>query len=118
MAKKSFKENPALTSISQALAKQEAPGRGAAPLTGPVSMDAHPGRHAPAGTLTHADKEAEVSLSAQDLFAGSARESKSRRLQLLLRPSTHGGLTRLAKQYQTSVNDIINRILEEFLKRN
>ena len=45
-------------------------------------------------------------------------ESKSKRLQLLLRPSTHEGLVRLSKQYRTSVNDVINQILEDFLRRS
>lgn len=56
--------------------------------------------------------------TASEMFAGAARESKSKRLQLLLRPSTHDGIARLARTYQTSVNDIINQVLEDYLKRN
>lgn len=45
------------------------------------------------------------------------RESKSRRLQLLIKPSTYAGISQLADNNDTSVNDIINTILEEYLRR-
>jgi len=43
------------------------------------------------------------------------QETKSRRLQLLLKPSTYGGLEQLAKSHSTSVNNVINLILEKYL---
>lgn len=191
MAKKSFKENPALSFISQALAEaaqampadisdealvaEGAQGFEAEAIEGArfdeqistqadvyddthtythidTSTDIHADAYTDADTSTEADmsmqKQTEVeaafasaeSLStpkgtrakaapksgsrtaaaptAQEMFAGTSKESKSKRLQLLLRPSTHEGLSQLAKEYQTSVNDIVNQVLEEFLKRN
>lgn len=40
-------------------------------------------------------------------------ETKSRRLQLLIKPSLHEKLKRRAQREGTSVNDIVNTILEE-----
>lgn len=43
-------------------------------------------------------------------------ENKSRRLQLLVKPSTVEKLKARAKQDGTSVNDIVNTILEDALR--
>lgn len=43
-------------------------------------------------------------------------ENKSRRLQLLAKPSTVEKLRARAKRENTSVNDIVNTILEEALR--
>lgn len=43
-------------------------------------------------------------------------ETKSKRLNLLLKPSTFEGITAIAKARGTSVNDYINIILEQTIK--
>lgn len=42
-------------------------------------------------------------------------ETKSKRLQLLIQPSLHEKLKKRASQESTSVNDLINTILQEAL---
>lgn len=44
------------------------------------------------------------------------RESKTKRLQLLIRPTTDTALQRIAAERGTSKNDLINQALEEFIK--
>lgn len=143
MAKKSFKENPALSFITQAIA-ENAPAEA---RTEPTDTDNHThtstyddvsvfeSMHTDTYTVTdtNADvdtdryapepapeavpkKKPPVKRRPADAPALMERgESKSKRLQLLLRPSTHDGIARLAKQYNTSVNDIINQVLENYL---
>jgi predicted HicB family RNase H-like nuclease len=43
------------------------------------------------------------------------REAKSVRMQLLVRPRTKEALTSIAKEAGISVNELINRILENFI---
>lgn len=43
-------------------------------------------------------------------------ESKSKRLQLLVKPSTHEKLKNLAKAEDLSINEIANRAIENYLK--
>ena len=43
------------------------------------------------------------------------REAKSERLQLLVRPTTKDALTEIAKEAGISVNELVNRILENFI---
>jgi hypothetical protein len=43
-------------------------------------------------------------------------EIKSRRVQLLLRPSTYEAIAALARTNNASVNDAINTILENFVR--
>lgn len=45
-------------------------------------------------------------------------ELKSRRLQLLIRPSIHAALKAEAKQKRTSVNDLINTILQAHVEED
>ena len=44
------------------------------------------------------------------------RETKSRRLQLLIRPSTYKALSKEARKKRKSVNEIANRIFEEYFE--
>lgn len=44
-------------------------------------------------------------------------ENKTARLELLLKPSTKAGLKAAAKAEGRSVNDIVNRICEDYLNR-
>ena len=43
------------------------------------------------------------------------REAKSERLQLLVRPTTKEAITEIAKEAGISVNELVNRILENFI---
>lgn len=45
-------------------------------------------------------------------------ENKTARLELLLRPSTKEGLKAAAKAEGRTVNDLVNRVLEAYLKGN
>lgn len=46
-----------------------------------------------------------------------AKEYKTERLQLLIRPTTRKGLKMAAEQEEISVNELINNILDEFIER-
>ena len=43
------------------------------------------------------------------------RESKSERMQVLIRPTTKDALAVIAKEAEISVNELVNRILEQFI---
>lgn len=45
------------------------------------------------------------------------RESKTRRMQILVRPSLRDGVAKAAEEIGISVNDLMNRIMEEYLER-
>ena len=107
--KKSFKSdmptmdelNPALQFITPPTAQsgeqhQEAEKKPAAP---------HPERQPESHTATHRAQRA----------TGTA-ETKSRRVQLLIKPSIYDGIKEHASRNGQSVNDIINFILQEFLE--
>lgn len=127
MAKKSFKENPALSFISQALAENSAPGHLSSIPTDAyddidTSIDVYDDMHTGTSISSSAKQPATVkkrSVPQPDPFPLRQKdESKSRRLQLLIRPSTHEGISTLAKTHHTSVNDVINQILEEYIRRS
>lgn len=44
------------------------------------------------------------------------REAKTERLQLLVRPSVHEKLKRIAAEQGTSKNEIINKLIEDYLQ--
>ena len=44
------------------------------------------------------------------------RESKSKRFNLLIRPSTFESIAKIAWVEESSINDLINHVLEEFVK--
>lgn len=46
------------------------------------------------------------------------KETKSVRLQLLVRPGTKDAIKDLAEQQGLSMNDLVNTILEEYLERS
>ena len=46
-----------------------------------------------------------------------AKECKTERMQLLIRPSTKKGLKVAAEQDGISVNELVNNILDEFIER-
>lgn len=47
-----------------------------------------------------------------------AKETKSERIQLMVRPSTKKVLKELAFDRRLSLNDLINQILEEYIERS
>ena len=44
-------------------------------------------------------------------------ETKSERIQLLVRPNTKAAITAIAADAELSVNELINRILEDFINK-
>lgn len=67
-------------------------------------------------THTYIDTHAEVPL--RPLPAMPRGERKTRRLNLLVRPSMFDKLSAIAARMDSSVNDLINNILEDFTVRN
>ena len=65
-----------------------------------------------AHTDTHADMYTDTYTHTQH-----KRENKSRRLQLLIKPSTHNAISEIAQLNDTSINDTINTILENYLRK-
>lgn len=59
------------------------------------------------------------SAAAQDLPIGYkiAKESKTRRLQLLIRPSVYTALKQLSEERGISFNELVNRVFEEYLEK-
>ena len=51
------------------------------------------------------------------IFNTPERETKSRRVQLLIKPTVYDGIKEMAAGAGASVNAYINAILEDFLKR-
>lgn len=45
-------------------------------------------------------------------------ERKTRRLNLLVRPTMYGKLSAIAARMDSSVNDLVNNVLEDFTSRN
>lgn len=45
------------------------------------------------------------------------RESKTERLQILIRPAAHAALKRIAKAEGVSKNEIINNLIEDYIKQ-
>lgn len=46
------------------------------------------------------------------------REPKSKRLQLLIRPTTLAKIKKQAKRERKSVNELVNELMEDYLERN
>lgn len=92
MAKKEFKTNPAMQFISAPEEEKAAP-----------------------------KKTAKKEEPAQELIPPAGyvlkRESKSERMQLLVRPTTKQALKKLADDKGISVNDLANTIFDEYIER-
>lgn len=84
----------------------------------------HNHTHTDDDTATHTDShtDAHTDTDTDDSyildFIPRNRETKSKRLQLLVRPSTHSRISDIAKSRETSINDVINTILEGYLNAN
>ena len=133
MAKKSFKENPALTFINvdmeaEAESRERLSDENRAGLIEDTQIhtnehtdkqtyeDTHKNTHTQNQTHEDVYKEGKREDTSHALFI-ERKEKKSRRLQLLMRPATHEKLRQIAKTYQTSTNEVINEILEDYLKK-
>ncbi len=94
MAKKTFKDsiNPAMSFISQ------------------ESIDRAEGEAPATAEIKRPDKAPE-GYKLNPLYI----ETKSKRLQLLIQPSLHEKLKRKAQAEGTSVNDLVNSILQDAL---
>ena len=67
---------------------------------------------------TRAKKEEKPApLPAQRALPQYGEETKSRRLQLLLTPSLYDGIKEEAQQRHTSVNELINTILKDAIRK-
>lgn len=88
MAKKTFKDNPALQFISTS---KEEEIKEVAPEIPPKAPEGY---------------------KLNPLYI----ETKSRRLQLLMQPSLHAKLKDMAKDKKISVNELIHTVLEEYTK--
>lgn len=74
------------------------------------------------GMFTEANKPASTTPASQLLakannttVASEDKETKSVRLNLLIKPSTKKDLEKIATINRTSINDLINRALEEYI---
>ena len=65
---------------------------------------------------THVDTHTETPM--RPLPAMPRGERKTRRLNLLVRPTMYERLSAIATRMDSSVNDLINNILEDFTARN
>lgn len=53
-----------------------------------------------------------------NMFQGYAKpESKTKRLQSLIKPSTHAKLKEIAEAQNCSINELVNQAIEEFIER-
>lgn len=93
MAKKSFKDNPALRFISM-------------PPEPAIQQPSPPHAPGPSESMLPPMKPNPLYI-----------ETKSRRLNLLVQPSLHERIKKLAARRDTSVNDIIHQILLEYADR-
>lgn len=114
MAKKSFKDNPALTFISAANSLAELP------VVEEIIVPSEPDKKEakkPVTTVTDTHTHAYTQEKSESKALFPARsEAKSKRLQLLLRPSTYQGIANIARENGISVNETVNVILEAFVK--
>lgn len=72
--------------------------------------------------ISAADPEVKVQEKTQEDFTipkgyKLARENKSERMQLLVRPTTKEAIKKAAAAQGVSMNDLINQILDEYTER-
>ena len=94
MSKKSFKDNPALQFVSRP--EREVPVEGKGKI----------------GEI----KENKVALDNFLALPPATFEAKSKRFNMLIRPSTYAKLKKAADYRGTSVNDLINTIVESYME--
>lgn len=63
-------------------------------------------------------KAQETASNLANMFQGyRPPESKTKRLQSLIKPSTHAKLKEMSERQNCSVNELVNQALEEFIER-
>ena len=65
-------------------------------------------------TQTTTTPTAEAYITTQE----ETQETKSKRLNLLLRPTLHRDLGKLSAMERISTNELINRVLSEYIEQN
>jgi hypothetical protein len=107
--RKSFKtQNPAFNFIS-------------IPEEGAETVHTDDDKHADDDVYNDNDATADTNDDAYaDVYTNNPipKETKTRRLQLLLKPSTYEQLKQFADSRQVSVNDVVNTVLTAFLKND
>ena len=105
MSKKSFKDNPALQFMSRAE---------------DLSNEAREKKReekAEVAEVVEIKEVKEARMVMNDfLSAPVAFEAKSKRFNMLIRPSTYEKLKKIAEYRCTSVNDLINTIVESYME--
>ena len=71
--------------------------------------------HVHTDKYTHTYDDTHGNILDRPLPARPQGERKSRRLNLLVRPSMYDSLSMIAARAESSVNDLINNILEDFV---
>jgi predicted HicB family RNase H-like nuclease len=66
---------------------------------------------------THNTYNAQEKHNNHNAHIAHSRETKSRRLNLLLQPSLLDNMTKIARMKQTSVNDLINTVLRSYIEQ-
>jgi hypothetical protein len=97
MSKKSFKDNPALQFMSRA--------------------EKEIGREAPEEVRAEVREVREVADNFH-MVTPVIFEAKSKRFNMLIRPSVFASLKKMAENKGTSVNDLINAAVENYIKIN
>jgi hypothetical protein len=128
MSKKTFKgANPALQFIEQARQAEEAAVKEERKEA--EKIEAHKTENTDKAHNTDKTYKTENTDTAHDAatrdeYAGAARhstndgkETKSKRLNLLLQPSVFEDVTKIAHMKRTSANDLINAILKDYAER-
>ena len=95
MARKSFKDNPALQFITEPAA--------------------HEGK-TPAEAQPAAESQREPREAGGSRLQIRHTEPRSRRVQLLMEPSLFESIEATAKKYDISINELIHQILEQAMK--
>lgn len=68
--------------------------------------------------LSQEEEQAEEQVEIRPPYQRKSREYKTRRLQLLMKPSLHDALKERADEEDTSVNDLIHSLLEAAMERS
>jgi hypothetical protein len=103
VAKKSFKgSNPALQYISSIEIEPRGP------------QDTQITDNTQNTPVMHNTHDAKYTSRTQDMHIMHKKETKSKRLNLLLQPSLLEDMSKVARMKQTSVNDLINKVLRDY----
>ena len=120
MKKKLTLNNPAMQLIQsmQESAKKEELNRPFSPIAPSTPPLSKAKGVVPSSRLSYEYAERYADKPPTTRRATQGRETKSKRLNVLIRPSLHEALLELAEKKQTSVNDLINIGMQEYINRN